>query len=403
MNKSGGFSARLLAIATPGDAERELRRITVHPAGIPMMAPKMFTRCVHLSGLTCGQANILKQEMLSLGGDAAVARGTVECAIEQGDVILIGTDKQLTRLCAKLKGQPFGLPALATELASVLAHAATPPATWRTATRELSLERPLIMGILNVTPDSFSDGNRFLDPQRAVERALEMAEQGADIIDIGAESTRPGAQPVGADTELERLLPVIERLAGQIACAISVDTWKAGVARAAMAAGAEIVNDISGFTFDPDMAAVAAHTGAGAVLMHTRGTPQTMQADTSYADLMGEVIQGLSRSVETAVAAGVERQRIAVDPGIGFAKDRSGNLEILRRLRELTGLGLPLLVGTSRKGFIGTTLGRDTGERAFGTAATVALAIANGASILRVHDVREMRDVADMAHAIVNG
>jgi len=403
VNKSGGFSARLLAIATPGDAERELRRIAVHPASIPMMAPKMFTRCVHLSGLTCGQANILKQEMLSLGGDTAVARGTVECAIEQGDAILIGTDKQLARLCVKLRGQPFGLPALAAELASVLAHAATPPATWRTAGRELSLGRPLIMGILNVTPDSFSDGNRFLDPQRAVERALEIAEQGADIIDIGAESTRPGAPPVGADAELERLLPVIEQLAGRIACAISVDTWKAVVARAAMAAGAEIINDISGFTFDPDMAAVAAHTGAGVVLMHTRGTPRTMQADTSYANLMGEVIQGLGRSVEIAVAAGVERQRMTVDPGIGFAKDRAGNLEILRRLRELTSLGLPLLVGTSRKGFIGKTLDRDAGERAFGTAATVALAIANGASILRVHDVAEMRDVADMAHAIVNG
>ena len=175
------------------------------------------------------------------------------------------------------------------------------------------------------------------------------------------------------------------------------------MARKALSAGAEIINDISGFTFDPEMAAVAAKTGAGAVLMHTRGRPATMQADTGYDDLLGEVILGLRRSVDIALAAGVERERIAIDPGIGFAKDGAANMEILRRLREFTGLGLPILVGTSRKGFIGTVLGRERGDRVFGTAATVALAIANGASILRVHDVAEMRDVADMAQAIIKG
>ncbi len=400
MKSSNGFSARLLAIATLGDAERELRRIRVDPAGIPMMAPKMLSRCVHLTGLKCGQANVLKQEMLSLGGDAAVARGTVACSIDRSDAILIGTDKQVHKLCRKLAQQPFGLPALAEELEALLANASAQPKSWRIANRELPLERPLIMGILNVTPDSFSDGNRFLDPQQAVDRAQEMAEQGADIIDIGGESTRPGAAPVDAGEEVKRVLPVIEEVAGKVSCAISVDTWKSAVARPAMAAGAGIINDISGFRFDPEMAAVAAQSGSGVVLMHTRGTPLTMQTETRYDDLMGEVIQGLGKSVEIAVGAGVERARIVVDPGIGFAKDGHGNLEILRRLRELTGLGFPILVGTSRKGFIGKVLKRDTGDRVFGTAATVALAIANGASILRVHDVAEMRDVADMAHAI---
>lgn len=400
MKSSNGFSARLLAIVTLGDAERELRRIRVDPAGIPMMAPKMLSRCVHLTGLKCGQANVLKQEMLSLGGDAAVARGTVACSIDRSDAILIGTGKQLHKLCRKLAQQPFGLPALAEELEALLANASAQPKSWRIANRELPLERPLIMGILNVTPDSFSDGNRFLDPQQAVDRAQEMAEQGADIIDIGGESTRPGAAPVDAGEEVKRVLPVIEEVAGKVSCAISVDTWKSAVARPAMAAGAGIINDISGFRFDPEMAAVAAQSGSGVVLMHTRGTPLTMQTETRYDDLMGEVIQGLGKSVEIAVGAGVERARIVVDPGIGFAKDGHGNLEILRRLRELTGLGFPILVGTSRKGFIGKVLKRDTGDRVFGTAATVALAIANGASILRVHDVAEMRDVADMAHAI---
>jgi dihydropteroate synthase len=188
-----------------------------------------------------------------------------------------------------------------------------------------------------------------------------------------------------------------------VSCALSVDTWKAEVAEEAIAAGAEIINDISGFSFDPAMAGVAARTGAGVVLMHTRGTPDTMQGNTAYPDLLGEVSRVLGEAVGTALSHGIAREHIAIDPGIGFGKNSAGNLELLRRLRELTGLGLPLLVGTSRKAFIGSLLGRETGDRVYGTAATVALAVANGASILRVHDVRAMRDAADMAHAVVTG
>lgn len=398
-----GFPARVLHIATPLDAEQELRLIKVDPGGIAMMAAKMLTRCVKLTGLQCRQANILKQEMLALGGDAAVARGTVACSIDKTDVILIGTDKQLLMLCSKLAPQPFGLPALAAELMKVLLLSTQRPRFWRTAQRKLSLERPLIMGILNVTPDSFSDGNLYSDPGRAVERALEMVAEGADIIDIGGESTRPGAAPVLTEDELKRVIPVISGLAGRTSCPISVDTWKGLVARAAMDAGAAIINDISGFTFDPQMAAVAARTGAGVVLMHTRGTPQSMQHDIVYTDLIGEVIHSLRQSLATAGEAGIEQERIAVDPGIGFGKTAAHNLEILRRLREFTSIGLPLLAGTSRKSFIGKVLNRETDQRIHGTAATVALAVLGGADILRVHDVREMRDVADMAHAITTG
>jgi len=397
------FQARVLHIASPQDAERELRCISVDPAGIGMMATKMLTRCVKLHELQCRQANILKQEMLALGGDAAVARGTVACSIDHTDVILIGTDKQLLKLCNKLAPQPFGLPALAAELAQILSHAVHTPQSWKTAQRDLSLKRPLIMGILNVTPDSFSDGNHYVDPQRAIDRAFEMAEEGADIIDIGGESTRPGAPPVTAEDEINRVVPVISGLVGKIRCALSVDTWKSSVAAAAVAAGAEIINDISGFTFDRQMAAVAAQSGAGVVLMHTRGTPQEMQINTAYADLIGEIVQSLRHSVTLAEEAGICRECLAVDPGIGFAKGAGQNLEILRRLREFTSLGLPILTGTSRKSFIGRVLDREIDQRLPGTAATVALAVANGAAILRVHDVHEMRDVADMAHAITTG
>lgn len=399
----GGFPARVLHIATPLDAERELRLINVDSGGIAMMAAKMLTRCVKLTGLQCRQANILKQEMLALGGDAAVARGTVACSIETTDVILIGTDKQLLALCSKLAPQPFGLPALAAELKKTLQCATQRPHFWRTGQRELSLARPLIMGILNVTPDSFSDGDLYSDPERAIDRALQMVAEGADIIDIGGESTRPGAATVSAEDELKRVMPVIAALAGRTPCPISIDTWKSPVARAAMDAGAEIINDISGFCFDQQMASVAADTGAGVVLMHTRGKPQTMQRDVVYADLVGEVMHSLRQSLTMAGDAGVETERIAIDPGIGFGKLAVHNLEILRRLSEFTSLGLPLLAGTSRKSFIGKVLDREAGQRTYGTAATVALAVQGGADILRVHDVREMRDVADMAHAIRTG
>jgi dihydropteroate synthase len=398
-----GFPARVLHIATPLDAERELRLINVDSGGIGMMAAKMLTRCVKFTDLQCRQANILKQEMLALGGDAAVARGTVACSIESTDVILIGTEKQLLALCGKLAPQPFGLPTLAAELKKTLQHATQRPQFWRVGRRELSLTRPLIMGILNVTPDSFSDGDLYSDQERAIDHALQMVADGADIIDIGGESTRPGAATVSAEDELKRVMPVITALAGRTPCPISIDTWKSPVARAAMEAGAEIINDISGFSFDPLMASVAASTGAGVVLMHTRGKPQTMQHEVVYADLVGEVIHSLRQSLAMAGDAGVETERIAVDPGIGFGKLAAHNLEILRRLSEFTSLGLPLLAGTSRKSFIGKVLGRGADQRSYGTAATVALAVQGGADILRVHDVREMRDVADMAHAIRTG
>lgn len=275
--------------------------------------------------------------------------------------------------------------------------------TWKLAKRSLDLSRrPCIMGILNVTPDSFSDGSRYLDLDRAEERAHQMVEQGADIVDIGGESTRPNVAPVDADEELRRVIPLVERLAGRIQVPISVDTYKAVVAREALRVGAEIVNDVSGLTFDPAMAATVAEADAGLVVMHTRGRPDTMQRDTAYGNLIAEVIDFLRQSVSIAEAAGVSKERIVVDPGIGFAKSVQGNLEILRQLRDFASLHLPILVGTSRKSFIGTILGRNVDERLFGTAATVALAVANGASIIRVHEVREMRDVADMAHAVLH-
>ncbi|NJD90653.1 MAG: dihydropteroate synthase [Geobacter sp.] len=272
---------------------------------------------------------------------------------------------------------------------------------WRFGRREFNLsDNPCVMGILNLTPDSFSDGSRYDSVDAAVDAALQMAADGADIIDIGGESTRPGAPQVSAAEELDRVMPVIERLTGRVAVPLSIDTWKANVASAALAAGVEIVNDISAMGFDPLMKDVLAGSDAGVVLMHTRGRPGDMQDNTSYGDIVSEVSDSLQASIEAAVLAGISKERVVVDPGIGFGKSIEGNLEIIHRLGEFARLGRPLLIGTSRKSFIGKVLGRGVYERLFGTTASVAVAMMNGASLFRVHDIRAVRDTVDMVRAI---
>ncbi|HAF70698.1 MAG: Dihydropteroate synthase [Acetothermia bacterium 64_32] len=263
--------------------------------------------------------------------------------------------------------------------------------------------RVLIMGILNVTPDSFSDGGRFLSPDAAVERALVMEGEGADIIDIGGESSRPGAEPVSVEEELGRVLPVLERLRGRLRIPISIDTTKAEVAEAALRAGASIVNDISALRFDPAMAPLVAEFGAGLVLMHMLGTPKTMQQSPHYDDVVREVRGFLAERAQYAQSQGIPREAIAVDPGIGFGKTVEHNLELLRRLPELVELGFPVLVGPSRKSFIGAILDLPVEERLEGTLAACAVAVVRGADILRVHDVRQVRRAADLAWHLRRG
>jgi dihydropteroate synthase len=256
------------------------------------------------------------------------------------------------------------------------------------------------MGILNVTPDSFSDGGAYRSPEEAVARALEMESQGAAILDVGGESTRPGSKPVPAEEELGRVLPVLRSLSGMTNAVLSVDTTKAAVAREAIGAGARIVNDTSALADDPDMAAVVRDSGCAVILMHRRGTPATMQDAPHYDSLFDELLAELSARVDAAVSSGIDRERILVDPGIGFGKRLADNLELHRRLGKLRILGRPIVFGSSRKGFLGTLTGAPAGERIFGTAASVAAAVLAGAHVLRVHDVREMREVVLVAAAI---
>jgi dihydropteroate synthase len=259
---------------------------------------------------------------------------------------------------------------------------------------------PKLMGVVNVTPDSFSDGGLYLDPEAAIAHGEELARAGAAILDVGGESTRPGAEEVGVEEELRRVVPVVEGLAG-LEAEISVDTSKAAVAAAALDAGATIVNDVTALCGDPEMAALCAEHGATVVLMHMLGTPRTMQREPAYDDVVADVRAFLAGRIEAALAAGVVEERVWLDPGIGFGKTAEHNMELLRRLPELAELGRPLVVGTSRKSFIGQVDGSDSGERLGGTIASSVLAAAAGAELLRVHDVAEVGQAMAVATAVL--
>jgi len=269
---------------------------------------------------------------------------------------------------------------------------------------------PRLMGIVNITPDSFADGGRYVDPVAAIDHGLRLVDEGADLLDLGAESTRPGAAPVTAAIELERLLPVLRELRHRVTVPISVDTYKAEVARACLAEGATMVNDISGLTFDPDMAATVAEGGAAVCLMHTPAPPRTMQEHAHYGDVVREVVAALAAAVARAEAAGIARDRLLVDPGIGFGKSAAHNWEILRRLDELHCLGLPVLIGASRKSFIGLALAEGTGvgapwpveERREGSLGVAAWCALHGIAVLRVHDVDATARVLKMIAKLTN-
>ncbi len=394
---------RLLRIENEADARHAVMSVGADPKAAGRMAAKMVGRAIRLTAIPCAAANILKQEMLSLGGDAAVAKGCVACSVPVSDVILIGCLRKIRLLCDRINAQPYGLAALAGKIHKLLQACERPEPELIGRNCRLDLRRPLIMGILNVTPDSFSDGGRFQALEQALSRARQMVAEGADILDVGGESTRPGAAEVGAEEELARVVPVIEAFRRESDLPISVDTTKSQVARAALAAGANFVNDISGLTFDPAMLKVASEAKAGIFLMHTPGRPESMQTRTRYQDLIGEVLEFLEAAVQKATAAGICRERLCIDPGIGFGKTPQGNLEILRRLDEFRSLGLPILLGTSRKSFIGKVLEQPVpSERLHGTLATLALGIDRGANILRVHDVRPAKEASLMAWALCN-
>ncbi len=385
--------ARVLAASTVRDLAGALPGLEGHELGV--LAGHHPSRVLIVDGLAEQEAARASALIVDAGGNAVVNGGRLVWAANP-------------RVLASILDHVRQAPALVA-FSGAVSHAL---ARWSEPAHDLALpdgrvlplsQRVHLMGIVNVTPDSFSDGGRFYETGDAIDHGLRLADEGADILDVGGESTRPGADPVSADDEAGRVVPVVEALAAKAGIPVSVDTSKAAVARAALDAGAQIVNDVAAGRFDAGLLPLVAERDAPIVLMHMLGEPHTMQKDPRYGDVVGEIAEFLEDRASAAVEAGVGRERIVVDPGFGFGKTREHNLVLLQRLRELRCLGFPVLSGTSRKSFIGATLGDlPVGERIEGTAATVALAVMGGASLVRVHDVREMARVVRMVEAVLS-
>lgn len=381
-----------------GEARTFFEEIGVDAGACKYMLPKAVYRCIKLKKIPSKLALIIKQEMLSKGGEAAIKRDALSLE-GSTDILLMGNLKHYRLLIEKLKVQPFGLKELAAEIQNILDGLQLAERNIRLFDgKSLKLDgQPLIMGILNVTPDSFSDGGRYFEAEKAVERALEMVAEGADIIDIGGASSRPNSEMIDEEEEMDRVLPVLERLAEENII-LSVDTFRANVARASLEKGAHIINDIGRLQMDPALLAVLVDYQAPVVLMHNR---MQFNQNQPYEDLIAEIIIELQESIAQAETAGLDKEKIIIDPGIGFGKNVFENRVIIKRLWEFKSLGRPLLLGASRKTFIGQTLDLEVNERLEGSLAVVAMGVMNGADIIRVHDVKESKRMALMTSAVV--
>jgi dihydropteroate synthase len=378
-----------------------MQDIHVDEYGIRIMLPKAITHLVKINSISNITANILKQEMLSLGGDVAVARGALTGKSKQTDCLLMGSLAQFNRLNAKLKQQPFGLDKLSKQLSGTLANYQKDSFRLNLGSYRLNLTRRAhIMGIVNITPDSFSqDGLYNRNRDEIVSRAEQLVNDGADIIDVGGESTRPHSRTVPVREELRRTIAVIKSLAKKLKVPISIDTRKPEVARQALDNGAVMVNDITGLR-NKKMAKLISKYKAGVVIMHMQGTPKTMQINPEYESLIDDIIAYLDTSIKQALAAGVDENKIIIDPGIGFGKTSEHNLEILKKLGEFRVLGKPILVGPSRKSFLGKILKTEPQKRLFGTVSACVLAAKNGANLVRVHDVKAVKEALKVLDAI---
>jgi dihydropteroate synthase len=396
------YSLRLISSRNADAIEKYLEDAGVDPEGIAIIRSKSENLIIRVDDVPAAAANIIKQQLLSIGGDAAVHRNVIT-GVPPSSTVYIFTDKRrIETLAERLAYQPFGLSELGQGIRKLVSADERPPESVALpGGRAIDISKgPVVMGILNVTPDSFSDGGRFLEPSRAIARALEMVEEGAGIIDIGGESSRPGARGFTAEEELSRVRPILERLSREIDVPISIDTRKSMVAAEAVDMGASIINDISGLRHDPDMVATAVRSGAAVTVMHMQGTPETMQDNPYYEDAVSDIIRWLEERTDRLVEAGLARGKIIIDPGIGFGKRLVDNLELFHGIGDFRGLGYPLLVGHSRKSFIGMLTDRGPGERLWGGLAALGRCLEAGVKIVRVHDVKETVDYIKVWSAI---
>ncbi len=381
------------------EAKQFINAVGADDRALAYMAPKAVFRCIKLKNISCITANIIKQEMLSKGGEAVVKR---EALFAQGDtdILLMGTIKHYLLLIKKLKLQPFGLKKLAEEIQTILDNL-EPKTTIIPLAQGKKLEigrKTLLMGILNVTPDSFADGARYYSTDLALKHAEEMIAAGADIIDIGGASSRPDAVIADEKEELERILPVINALAKGNDVIISVDTFRGNVAKACLEAGVHLINDIGRLKLDAKLLPVIIEHQAPIILMHNR---LQMQRGEPYEDLIADIITELQASADELLAAGLSKDKVIIDPGVGFGKTVEENREIIKRLWEFKSMGYPILLGHSRKSFIGKTLDLEVEERLEGSLAVATMGIMNGADILRVHDVEATKRIVLMTDAVV--
>jgi len=382
--------------------EEELERIGVSQEGKKILSQKANLYLIKLEGVSSQAGNLLKQEMLSVGADAAIRKEVASFSVPKSDVLLIGTEAHYNKVIPKLRRQPFNLSSLSYELEQILKNIQREEFVLSLGNKKLNLtKKAALMGILNLTPDSFYDKGKYAQKEAALTRVKEMISQGADIIDVGGESTRPGATKVNVKKELKRVIPVIEKIKALFDIPVSIDTYKAQVARECIEAGVDMVNDISALRFDSQMKHIVAKYKVPLVLMHIKGTPKDMQDNPHYDSLMGEIISYLRESMRIAQEAGIDEEKIVVDPGIGFGKATEHNLEIINKLSELKGLGRPILIGVSRKSFIGKALDLPLSERLEGSLAAACLAVTRGARIVRTHDLKETRRAIDLAQAII--
>jgi dihydropteroate synthase len=372
----------------------------VDPASLAYLVPKLNHVNLLVQGVKLYAANIIKQSMLSIGGDVAVHRHVVSGKVGTSDCVIMGDLRHFKLLADKLMLQT-GLETLAQSIREQVFSEGGPLKLNLCGKVQEWTELPVIMGILNVTPDSFSDGGKYLDPGAALRHAQEMARQGAEIIDVGGESSRPGSLRVDTQEEISRIAPIIKELSSSLTIPISIDTTKAAVARAALHEGATIINDISALRGDPDMMTLARQSGCGVILMHMRGTPKTMQDDTIYRDIISDIYTFLDERIEACLAAGISPESIIADPGLGFGKDLQGNLAIMRHISEFKSLHIPLMAGHSKKSFIGTILDCTVDQREEGTDTATTWAALNGVDLVRVHNCMHARRVRSVIRAIM--
>ncbi len=418
---------RILDIQSVKDAREEIGKIGVDSAKVAFgkskvafgksaydhLLPKLFNTVIKIDGVSVGAANIIKQTALSCGTDAAVARGVITGEVKKSGVLLFGNYRQIENIALKITDQPFGLSRISREMLKLIKSQISnlkSQICLNLKKHKFDFTRTYICGVINVTPDSFSDGGIYLDKERAIDRAYQIVEEGADMIDIGGESTRPGADRVSVKEELKRVMPVIEGLSQNSRSTLnsqlclSIDTYKSEVAKEALEAGCEIVNDISGLRFDNDMEDVIAEYDAGCIITHIKGKPRDMQKNPHYESVIDEIIDYLKEGIEIAEKSGIKSDRIMIDPGIGFGKRNPGdNLLIIKKLKEFKVFSKPIFIGISRKSFIDKVLHLPIEERVEGSLAASVIAILNGANILRTHDVKETVKAAKMADVITHG